>query len=1053
MKINLFKKIKKIVIWVIIFTLTPVLVLLAQRKPKLDPRPLPHSPRLQIITPKKAVVVKMPIRNTPLKKLVKRLMREPKIMIKWKKRSKKKDPVVQDFFTRGLIKMPSPLISFKGLDHDNWGAGWPPDTNGDVGPTYYIQTVNTSFGIFNKSTGARVTATTFDDFFDGTGTPCDDNNNGDPIVLYDRYLQRWLITDFAWSDSSGPFYECFAMSKTSDPTGSWYLWGYKIHDSYLADYPKLGVWSDGFYLTFNMFEKYLGLWWRFKNVRAYALDKNKMASGTLTGVYVDLTSTEARSILPANSKGPNPPPDGAPNYMVAIEDDGWTGINQDEIAIWKFYYDPDTPSNSHVDGPVTVATEEFDSDQGNIPQKGTNQKLDSLSDRAMHSAFYWNYGDHESLVLNHTVDANGSDHAGIRWYEIRGLNTSNPSIHQQGTYAPDSNHRWMGSAAMDKHGCIAIGYSVSSTDMYPSIRYAGRKPGDTLGTLEQGEASLIEGSGYQTSYDRWGDYSMLTIDPADNITFWYTTEYYESNGTNWQTRIGSFKLDDNPSVSITNPSNGDTVHGYVNVTAHGSDDFEVTKIEFYLDNSLQSTYNCSGSTGCDASWSWNTRAGSDGSHTLKAIAYDDSNQTGENSISVTVDNAHNPPPGWAWHYGGSSDDYGRGVYFDGTDIIAAGFGSSYSSGGTDGLAYKIDTSDHHEKWRHNYGGSSDEEFHDIVGDSSGNLIMVGTAVSGTDKNILVYKVNSSGTEIWHQTYGGTGNEEGRGVALASDGNIIVVGYTETNTWGGKDVVVYKIDASNGNELWSKHLGGSLDDYGTDVAVDSNGNIWIIGTTYSYTWGSNDTDIIVYKLASDGSAVFAKHYGGSNDDYGYSIATGSSLTYLIGTTSSFTWGGTDIVNYGISQDKGIVQWAWHYGSPNNDEGYAVKTDGDGNLLIAGYSTGYTFGGKDVLFYKVAYNTGKYIWAKHFGKTNDDIGYAVTNDSSGNYYVVGDTLTWSNGGSDIYVFKMNSNGHINILGKWANYIYQEFIDLLGEKLPFTKAGIVYLREEEKRSPIQK
>lgn len=1051
MKIGLFGKIKKIIVWVIIFSITPAVILLAQRKPK----PLPPNERINIIMPRKAVVARMPIRRTPLKKLVKRLMREHERRIKWKRKSKRFDPVVQNFFTKWLIKMPSPLMSFKGLGFDPWGAGWPPDTNGDVGTTYYIQAVNTSFGIFRKSDGQLVTATTFDDFFSGTGTPCDDNNMGDPIVLYDRYLQRWLVTDFAWSNqNNGPYYECIAMSQTNDPTGSWYLWAMRTDDDshkYMADYPKLGVWSDAYYMTANMFDiSYF--WSTFEGVRVWALDKNQMANGTLTGVYGDLTQTEAWSLLPANSRGPNPPPDGAPNYMVAIEDDGWSGISQDEIAIWKFYFDPDTPSNSHIDGPITVATATFDSAQGEIPQKGTNQTLDSLSSRAMHSALYWNYGDHESLVMNHTVDTDGNDHAGIRWYELRDLNSSSPIIYQQGTYAPDANHRWMGSIAIDKHGSIAIGYSVSSSSMYPAIRYAGRKPGDALGTLGQGEASLIEGTGSQTTYNRWGDYSMLTIDPVDDVTFWYTTEYYEATGTDWQTRIGSFKLDDNPTVSITNPSNGATVHGYVNVTADGEDDFEVTKVEFYLDDNLQYTYTCGGSTTCSASWSWNTNNATDDSHVIKAIAYDDSSQTAEDSITVTVNNANNPPPGWSWRYGGSSDEYGRGAYFDGTDLLAAGYGSSYTSGGTDGLVYKINTSDHSEIWRQNYGGTSDDEFHDIVGDASGNLYLVGTTVSGTDKNILVYKINSSGTELWHMSYGGAGNEEGSGIALASDGNIIVVGYTETDTWGGKDVAVYKIDASDGSVIWSKHLGGSLDDYGTDVDVDSNGDIWIIGTTYSYTWGSGDTDIVVYKLASDGSGIFAKHYGGANDEYGYSIQAGSTYTYLVGTTATFTWGGTDIVNYGIFPDKGNVKWAWHYGSADNDEGYAVKIDTGGNLLITGSSMGYSFGGKDVLFYKVAYDTGKYIWAKHYGGSSDDVGYSVTHDNSGNYYVVGYTTTWGSGGADFYVFKMNGEGHINLLLPGEG-MFQESVNLMGEELPFKKAGTIILKEEEKRRPIQK
>ena len=264
------------------------------------------------------------------------------------------DPVVQTALRK--FAMPSPLISFDGLDLNNWGAGWPPDTNGDVGKTnveaggsnkgYYIQTVNTSIGIFEKDTGNLVAAFTFDDFFDGTGTACDNNNYGDPIVLYDRYLDRWIITDFAFADAySAPHYECVAMSMTNDPVnGGWYMWGIQIEsnpstENLLNDYPKLGVWRDGYYMTFNMFDMSSG--GSYTGVRVYALDKNSMATGTLNYIYFDLPySSDSRnwSLLPANAKSPSPPPSGSPNYLLSMADDGWSDNpdGQDELLLWKF---------------------------------------------------------------------------------------------------------------------------------------------------------------------------------------------------------------------------------------------------------------------------------------------------------------------------------------------------------------------------------------------------------------------------------------------------------------------------------------------------------------------------------------------------------------------------------------------------------------------------------------------------------------------------------------------------------------------------------------------
>ena len=184
-----------------------------------------------------------------------------------------------------------------------------------------------------------------------------------------------------------------------------------------------------------------------------------------------------------------------------------------------------------------------------IPQPGTTAKVDAISDRLMYRLQYRNFGSYQTLVSNHTVDATGTDIAGVYWFELRN-NGAGWAMNQQGVYSPDSNNRWMGSAALDHVGNLALGYSVSSSTVYPSVRYAGRLVGDPAGQLSQGEASLVVGSGSQTdtSYSRWGDYSMLGVDPSDDCTFWYTQEYVAVTGvTSWTTRIGSFKF---PSCSL-----------------------------------------------------------------------------------------------------------------------------------------------------------------------------------------------------------------------------------------------------------------------------------------------------------------------------------------------------------------------------------------------------------------------------------------------------------------------------------------------------------------------
>jgi len=226
----------------------------------------------------------------------------------------------------------------------------------------------------------------------------------------------------------------------------------------------------------------------------------------------------------------------------------WSG-SDDVMHIWEFHTDWDTPANSSFTLVKELVVDPFDWNISGVPQPDTDQKLDTLADRLMMHLWYRNYGDHESFVVDHTVDV-GGDHAGIRWYEIRGgavdTTLADATIYQQGTYAPDADHRWMGSTAMDRVGNQAIGFSISNgTTLYPGIRYTGRLYSDPLGQLPQGESTIIAGSGSQTSsYGRWGDYSSLSVDPVDDCTFWFTTEYMQTTSVkSWQTRVASFKFD------------------------------------------------------------------------------------------------------------------------------------------------------------------------------------------------------------------------------------------------------------------------------------------------------------------------------------------------------------------------------------------------------------------------------------------------------------------------------------------------------------------------------
>jgi hypothetical protein len=399
----------------------------------------------------------------------------------------------------------------------------------------------------------------------GFSGPCQTTNNGDPITLYDPLAHRWFMSQFALpNDPNGPFYQCIAVSQTADPTGAWYRYMYPWKNGnsqdVMNDYAKFGVWPDGYYMTANQFTNASSSG-AFVGAGVAVLERDKMLSGQTAGmVYFDLSSVNSNfgGILPSDLDGVTPPPAGAPNYFAEV-DASSPQLGAAALRLWQFHVDwTNTASSTFgINGQPNFAltTEPFNylpcvlaQSQSCIPQPGTGQSVDAVGDRLMHRLAYRNFGDHAALVLNHTVDA-GSGRAGIRWYEVRDPGGS-PTLYQQGTHAPaDTEHRWMGSLAMDHKGDIALGYSVSSSSVYPSIRYTGRLVGDPSGEMAQGEAVIITGTGSQTSgYARWGDYSMMSVDPLDDCTFWYTQEYIQTTGDRpWRTRIGSFKF---PSCSM-----------------------------------------------------------------------------------------------------------------------------------------------------------------------------------------------------------------------------------------------------------------------------------------------------------------------------------------------------------------------------------------------------------------------------------------------------------------------------------------------------------------------
>jgi hypothetical protein len=433
---------------------------------------------------------------------------------------------------------PAQLTNFDGIGNGFQGftvSSAPADPIGAVGPNHYVQVVNADMAVFNKSTGAAMFGpVATNTLWSGFGGGCQTNNDGDASVQYDPIADRWLISQF--SVSTTPFLQCVAISTTPDPMGAYARYSF-AYDGF-NDYPKFGVWPDGYYVTFNMFN---AAGTAFLGTKVCAYDRAKMLVGAPATQQCFDTSTAFGGLLPADLDGSRLPPAGAPEQVLGLGPTGST------LAAWQFHVDWATPSNSTFTGPATLSVASYQPACGAsgtcIPQLGTTQQLDSLSDRLMNRLAYRNFADgHQSLVVSHSVTAGTG--VGERWYELRLDAANNPSVFQQGTYAPDSNFRWMGSIAQDQAGDMALGYSLSSASINPKIAFTGRLAGDALGQMTQGEGTIISGGGSQlTNLSRWGDYSQMDIDPVDDCTFWYTNQYIPSNGTfNWKTRIASFKL-------------------------------------------------------------------------------------------------------------------------------------------------------------------------------------------------------------------------------------------------------------------------------------------------------------------------------------------------------------------------------------------------------------------------------------------------------------------------------------------------------------------------------
>ncbi len=432
--------------------------------------------------------------------------------------------------TMGSRNNRGPIQNFAGVGRIT--SLTPPDTDGDVGPNHYFQMVNVSFAIWDKEGNLLYGPVDNSTLWNGFIGPWTGTNDGDPIVIYDEIEDRWVATQFAVNTSNGTYWELIAVSETPDPLGAYYRYAFQY--SIFNDYPKFSSWPDGYYATYNMFDG------GYAGSTIVAFEKDSMLIGSPNARVVEFGPFPTQyGTNTSDFDGTMMPPTDSPNWVVNLNKYG----TPQTLEVFSFEADWNDPSNSSFtiwDNLVVTPFDFFDPGNRNqLPQPNSSQKLDPLSKYSMYPLKYRNFGTHESMTINHTVKV--GNRAGVRWYELRRDDGQTQwYIYQEGTYAPEDNEsRWMASMAMNGNGDIALGYSVTSDSVYPSIRYTGRMSDSPLGEMDIEEITIIGGAGSQGGSARWGDYSYMSVDPVDDTTFWFTTEYIQSS---WATRIASLSL-------------------------------------------------------------------------------------------------------------------------------------------------------------------------------------------------------------------------------------------------------------------------------------------------------------------------------------------------------------------------------------------------------------------------------------------------------------------------------------------------------------------------------
>jgi hypothetical protein len=451
------------------------------------------------------------------------------------------DPVAQEEFLPALSV--SKHLNFDGTTGVAAGGVDPPDTNGSVGATQFVEITNFAYEVYDKTSGAIILGPTLiNTIWKGFGGLCETTNGGDPVVLWDKLAQRWFVSQLAYTNSFNQFDLCIAVSQTADATGVYNRYAFST-GSDLPDYPKYSVWPDAYYGTNNGGGG--------GGADPCAFDRKAMLAGNKAVAICFSRGFSDFGFLPSDLDGGTLPPTGAPAHYVEL------GTTSTQLNEYDFHVDFAHPKKSTFKGPNAITVPNYVSicsDGGNfacVPQPSPGQLIDSLSGLLMFRLAYRNFGDHESMVVAHAVQPGKGSTATVatRWYELRATPPGSAfSLYQAGTFQNKTDNLWMASLAMDKVGNIAMGVSADNAkSLDTSVWYTGRVPTDPLGKMEAATVA-VKGNAVQiNTANRWGDYSSMSIDPGDDCTFWFAQEYYNkknggSESNDWTTRLVSFKF-------------------------------------------------------------------------------------------------------------------------------------------------------------------------------------------------------------------------------------------------------------------------------------------------------------------------------------------------------------------------------------------------------------------------------------------------------------------------------------------------------------------------------